>query len=608
MKIKLNKNALLVMVMASTLLGCMVVASCLTAGVSAGPPEEKTPVIVGFKDKPDPDLIRAYGGEINYEYHIVPAIAASLPEQAIEALKNNPNIAHIEPDCKVTIAEEVLPWGIDRIDAELVWNGTQGGHDVGLGRNAGDGIKIAIIDTGIDYTHPDLANNVKGGHRFQENGAINDDNFMDDNGHGTHCAGIAAAEDNDIGVIGVAPKAHLYGVKVLNSDGIGWLSDLIAGVEWATDNGMNVISMSLCTRSDASFLHQACDTAYSNGIVVVAASCNDNSWVRYPAKYSSVIAVGATDGNDEKAWFSNFGPELELMAPGVSIYSIKLGGGYESRFGTSMACPHVSGTAALVFASDVDAAYDFDGDEVWDANEIRKKLQDTADDLGEPGWDEYYGYGLVDAYEAATDWTPPTISDIEAVNVNSSGATITWTTNEASDGVVRYGTEKTNLNLTGTNQTMVKNHIVELSGLPPVTTYYYEVQSTDPTGNTAIDNNNGSYYNFTTLVGMHVANIEMELQYNGVAWVWATAAVTIHDYTGTPVTEAAVYGHWSGLTSDTDSGTTNENGRVVLESDKIHKTSGTFTFTVDNLTKNGYSYDSWANNETSDSITWLGWE
>jgi hypothetical protein len=304
-----------------------------------------------------------------------------------------------------------------------------------------------------------------------------------------------------------------------------------------------------------------------------------------------------------RAGFSNFGPELELMAPGVDIYSTYLGGGYSTIGGTSMACPHVSGTAALVFASDIDAAYDLDGDDVWDANEIRNKLQETADDLGEPGWDEHYGYGLVDAYEAATDLTPPTISNIEAANVNSSGAMITWTTNEASDSVVRYGTSKTNLNLTESNQTMVKNHIVVLSGLPLVTTYYYEVQSTDPSGNTAIDNNNGSCYNFTTLDSLHVANIEMELQYHGAAWTWAVATVTIHDFTGTPVAEAAVYGHWSGLTSDTDSGITNADGQVALESDKMHKTSGIFTFTVDNVTKEGYSYDSWANNETSDSIT-----
>ena len=500
-----NKNVLKVKVMVSTLLVCsMVVASCLIAAVSAGPPE-KTPVIIGFKDKPDSDLIRAYGGEIKYEYHIVPAIAASLPEKAVDALKKNPNIEYIEPDCEVTIAGEVLPWGIDRIDAELVWNGTQGGHDMGLGRNAGDGIKISIIDTGIDYTHPDLANNVKGGHRFQENGAINDDNFMDDHGHGTQCAGIAAAEDNDIGVIGVAPKAHLYGVKCFNSDGLAWLSDVIAGVEWSTDNGMNVISMSFCTNSNSSVMRQACDTAYSNGIVLVAASCNDNSWVRFPAKYSSVITVGATDNNDVRAGFSNFGPELELMAPGVDIYTTHLGGGYITIGGTSMACPHASGTAALVFASDIDAAYDLNGDGVWDANEIRNKLQDTADDLGDHGWDEYYGYGLVDAYKP---------------------------------------------------------------------------------------------------ICMHIGSIDMSTDNKGNAWTKALATITIVNSLNNPIANATIYGHWSGLVNKSESGITDSSGQAVFESgDWLHKPTGTFTFTVDNVTKNLWVYDISANSETNDSIT-----
>lgn len=504
MRIKRNKNVLNAMVLVSTLLVCsMVVASCLIAAVSAGPPE-KIPVIIGFEDKPYPDLIRAHGGDIKYEYHIVPAIAASLPEAAIEALKNNPNIEYIEPDCKITIAEEVLPLGVDRIDAELVWNGTQGGHDVGLGRNAGEGVKIAIIDTGIDYTHPDLANNVKGGHRFQENGAVNDDNFMDDNGHGTHCAGIAAAEDNDIGVIGVAPGAHLYGVKVLNSDGIGWLSDLIAGVEWANDNGMNVISMSLCTCSDAFFLQRACDTAYSNGIVVVAASCNDNSSVKYPAKYGSVIAVGATDNKNEKACFSNFGHEQELMAPGVGIYSTWLGGGYSTKTGTSMACPHVSGTAALVFASEIDSAYDFDSDGLWDSNEARKKLQDTARDLGDPGRDDYYGYGLVDAYKP---------------------------------------------------------------------------------------------------ICMHIGSIDISINNKGNAWTKGVATVTIANSLNNPIANAAVYGHWSGLASESESGITDSSGKIVFESNWLHKPTGTFTFTVDNVTKTLWVYNASANSETSDSIT-----
>jgi subtilisin len=500
MKKEWNKNVLNVKVMVSTLLVCMAVAGCLiaAAAVSAGP-SEKTPVIIGFVDKSDPDLIRAYGGEIKYEYHIIPAIAASLPEQAIEALKKNPNIDYIEPDCEVTIAEEILPWGIDRIDAELVWNGTQGGHDVGLGRNAGEGINISIIDTGIDYTHPDLANNVKGGVSFVDYTT----DYMDDHGHGTHCAGIAAAEDNDIGVIGVAPKAHLYAVKVMDSGGSGHVSDLVKAVDWSRHNDMNVISMSLATDSDLTALRLACNQAQELGTVVVAASCNDNSWVRYPAKYGSVIAVGATNTDDVRASFSNFGPELELMAPGVGIRSTFLGGGYSTIGGTSMACPHVSGTAALVFASDIDTAYDLDGDGIWDATEIRKKLQDTARDLGDPGWDEYYGYGLVDAYKP---------------------------------------------------------------------------------------------------ICMHIGSIDMSTYHRGSGQTKALAAVTVVNSLNNPIANATVYGHWSGLTADADSGITDVNGQITLESDWVKKANGTFTFTVDNVTKDGWIYTASANNETSDSI------
>lgn len=498
MRKKRNKNVVLVMV--STLLVCMVAASCLTAaGVSAEPPE-KTPVIIGFTEKPDPDLIRAYGGEIKYEYHIIPAIAASLPEQAIEALKKNPNIEHIEPDYEVTIAAEVLPWGIDRIDAELVWNGTQGGHDVGLSRNAGDGINISIIDTGIDYTHPDLANNVKGGVSFVDYTT----DYMDDHGHGTQCAGIAAADDNDIGVIGVAPKAHLYAVKVLDRNGSGHVSDVTKAVDWSRHNDMNVISMSLCTISESVYLHLACNQAQELGTVVVAAACNDNSWVRYPAKYGSVIAVGATDSNDVRAGFSNFGPELELMAPGVSIHTTYLGGGYATQSGTSASCPHVSGTAALVFASDIDTAYDLDGDGVWDATEIRKKLQDTARDLGDPGRDDYYGYGLVDAYKP---------------------------------------------------------------------------------------------------ICMHIGSIDLSTDHRGSGQTKALATVTVVNSLNNQIANATVYGHWSGLTADADSGITDANGQITLESDWVKKPTGTFTFTVDNVTKNLWVYDASANSETSDSIT-----
>jgi subtilisin/minor extracellular protease Epr len=188
---------------------------------------------------------------------------------------------------------------------------------------------VAILDTGIDYEHSDLNDNYIGGYDF----ANNDLEPMDDNGHGTHCAGIVAAEDNEGGVVGVAPEADLYAVKVLDSVGNGYM--------------MDVISMSFGSNLGSTSLETACDNAYSSGVLVVAAAGNDGNPsgegdnVDYPARCDSVIAVAATDSNDNRAIWSSTGPDVELAAPGVSIYSTYLGGGYATMSGTSMACPHV---------------------------------------------------------------------------------------------------------------------------------------------------------------------------------------------------------------------------------------------------------------------------
>jgi subtilisin/minor extracellular protease Epr len=155
-----------------------------------------------------------------------------------------------------------------------------------------------------------------------------DDDPMDDQGHGTHCAGIVAAVDNGIGVIGAAPEASLYGVKILNSEGQGSYSDIIAGIEWSVNNDMQVISMSISGDSYSQALQDACDAANNSGVVLVAAAGNNgNPWmppggwdnVGYPAKYESVIAVAATDSMDERPYWSSTGATVELAAPGVQI-------------------------------------------------------------------------------------------------------------------------------------------------------------------------------------------------------------------------------------------------------------------------------------------------
>lgn len=328
-------------------MACMILTCPLAIGSEvAAQPTEKIPVIIAFKDKPNPSLVHGYGGDIKHTYSIVPAISAKLSKQAVEAIAKNEKVAYVEPDYKVYALGETLPWGVDRIDAEKV-------HPY----DKGTGVKVAIIDTGIDYTHPNLDANYRGGIGYRKGIVIDP---MDDQGHGTHCAGIVAAEDNEIGVIGVAPEAYLYAVKVLNQyeDGYyGYSSDVVAGIDWAINNGIQVISMSIGSDYDSVTLHNACDAAaYNAGIIVVAAVGNDgrrSGWgdnVDYPARYDSVIAVAATDSSDNRAKWSSTGPDVELSAPGVYILST-YPGGYAYMRGTSMACPHVTGTAALALVS-----------------------------------------------------------------------------------------------------------------------------------------------------------------------------------------------------------------------------------------------------------------
>jgi len=319
-------------------------------------------------------------------------MAINIPENGLKKLKNSSRVAYIEEDM-IYAAVEPLPaeesengWGVMHI-------GAYGAHASG---NKGTGVKIAVIDTGIDYNHEDLDANYKGGYDF----VFSDSDPFDDNTlkHGTHISGIIAAEDNGVGVIGVAPEADIYALKVLDGGGFGMLSWIIAAIEWSVDNGMEIANMSL-EGPDSQTLHNACDSAYNAGVLLVAAGGNTSGQgVRYPAGYDSVVAVTATDANDINASFSPVGTQVELSAPGVSIMSTVAAGNYSFLSGTSQASPHVAGTAALFTLSNTE---DINGDEILNNEDIRLKLQMTAVDLGDAGRDSIYGYGLVNAAAAA---------------------------------------------------------------------------------------------------------------------------------------------------------------------------------------------------------------
>lgn len=400
------------------LLSLILVLTSLLSGAgyasepAAATGSEKAAVLIAFHQQPgasEEALIRAHGGAVSHTYHLVPAMAATLPSAALEALRHNPKIALIEPDLTVQALEDTYPWGIMRIGADQVHQQS----------NTGAGIKVGIIDTGLDYTHPDLAGKYVTGYDFVNNDA----DPMDDHGHGTHVAGIIAAIDNDSGLIGAAPGVSLYALKVLDANGSGSLSNIMAAVEWCADNHIQITNNSYGIMTDPGSTFKAVfDAAYAEGVLQIAAAGNDRTkWytiffsdiVSYPAWYSSVVAVAATDSANKVASFSSFGPSVELSAPGVSIEST-IPGGYATWSGTSMATPHVVGAAALVVKSGITSA-----------SAVRSRLQVTADDLGVSGRDSDYGYGLVDADEAVLG-TPP-LNTPPAVTITSpmEGATFT---------------------------------------------------------------------------------------------------------------------------------------------------------------------------------------
>lgn len=276
-------------------------------------------------------------------------------------------------------SSEIIDYGVKLIEAEKQWKETKG-----------SGINVAILDTGIDYNHIDLKDRVKGGINFT---TPDKNDYMDRQGHGTHCAGIVAASINNYGIIGVAPEANLYAVKVLNDQGMGSLNWMIKGIEWCIENNIHVISMSLGSNVPNSSLHNVIKKAYKKGIIMIAAAGNDANGmvdtVDYPAKYPEVIAVAAIDPNEQLGKFSSRGTDVEVAAAGVEVISTYLNNSYAKLSGTSMACPHIAGAVAILLAKGLNRY-----NRLLKPEEIRFLLQMCSIDLGAKGKDNGYGFGL----------------------------------------------------------------------------------------------------------------------------------------------------------------------------------------------------------------------
>ena len=352
-------------------------------------------------------VLRLISGDIASSfYHVLDCAGVLYVEpnfllQAADTIPNDPNWG--------------IQYGLANIRAPQGW-------DLATGSAA---VTIAVVDTGVDYAHPDLAGKLVAGYDFVNN----DDNPQDDNGHGTHVAGIAAASSNNgAGIAGVSWGARIMPVKVLRASGGGTYATTVEGVIWAVDHGAQVINLSLGGTGPSSSLEDAINYARSKGVVVVAAAGNTaGNFVLYPARYPNVIAVART--NSANNWeASSYGPEIDLSAPGTLIYSTVIGG-YDYKSGSSMSTGFVSGLAAILMGIPGNASPDV----------IESQMESTALDIEFAGWDEYTGAGLIQMDAAIQQALQPSNPPDDSSDLSTGGgpgliqvaptntATPTWT-------------------------------------------------------------------------------------------------------------------------------------------------------------------------------------
>ncbi len=348
----------------------------------------------------DDSLVRAHGGNVRHRYQLVRSVNIEVSQEQFAALAADSRVARIELDSQVqaTDAELDSSWGVKHVGA-----GTN--HAAGI---LGAGVKVGVIDTGINTTQVDLSGKYNPACSYN---FLHDSDPLtypstvpiDDNGHGSHVSGIIAAADNNTGVVGMAPSATICAYKVLGATGSGSYGDVIAALDRAVADGVRVVNLSLGSADDpGSTVAAAFTHAYSAGLVIVAAAGNSGACagtsdsVIYPARYPEVIAVSATDSNDIAACFSSTGPKVELAAPGVGVTSDYIGSttALASMSGTSMASPHAAGLAAEI----VGCAPGLSNGQVRTVMDASAKDLDSPLAAGFPdGRDTWYGYGLIQA-------------------------------------------------------------------------------------------------------------------------------------------------------------------------------------------------------------------
>jgi len=497
-------------------------------------------VIVGLKQHDNSFKAKAntIGGKVIDENTTLKAHLIQVPNNAedafIKAISKNPNVLFAE---KNYITQPLFTpndpywnnyqWNMKIIQADDAW-------DV-LPTNPSD-VVVAVVDTGVQWNHRDLkANTIQGWDSFD-----NDSNPMDESGHGTHVAGtIGAITNNGVGVAGVA-QVKIMPVRVLGPEGgPDWV--VANGITYATENGADVINLSLgCYCPSLTLTKMAIDHAYIvHDKLVVAAAGNDNtSFPHYPSSFASAMSVAATNKNDNKASYSNFGSTIEISAPGGDstgsasesrVLSTYPKNSYAYGYGTSMATPHVAGVAALILSQN-NFLY---------GSDVRGILKNTSDDLGTFGWDQFYGEGRVNAYAAVSNVPPPTLLtpttplSLSATAISDSQIDLSWTTPTDDGGAAITGymikSESpiddgftTLVADTGSAATSYSD-----SGLSPLTQHNYRVSAINSVGTSTASNPSAA----TTLPGSTTTDLSVSIDpefptYSPKSFAYITVEVT----------------------------------------------------------------------------------
>lgn len=547
--------------------------------------------IVVFKDNVQnphalvDELTRGNGARVHFRYdRVLKGFAATIPAQALEGIRHNPNVAYVESDGFAGIETQSNPpsWGLDRIDQAQLPLNSQYSYP-----NSGSGVTVYILDSGVRMDHVEFSSRVSSGYDFIDNDA----DASDCNGHGTHVAGTVGGTN-----VGVAKNVNLVSVRVLDCSGWGLWSQIIAGINWVVTNrtGPAVINMSISGNASLS-VNTAVNNAVAAGVVCAVAAGNDNvdASTKSPASAADAITVGATTSGDARSSFSNYGSVLDIFAPGSSIYSSTMGGTntYASWSGTSMATPHVAGAAALYLSANPNAT----------PAQVIGALSGIAIS-GVLGGIGSGSPNLLLHNQVGGSGTPPPTpsapSSLMAGSTTTSSITLTWTDNSNDES--GFYIERS---LNGTSWTQIASVGINISsflssGLSSGTAYYFRVRAFNSGGTSAYSNTAGATTLSIPTVALHVSNATGYATILKGKWR-GNLSVVVKDASNQTVSGATVTVSWSGGATGSGSAVTNSAGTAVIQTPLFNTRSvSSIAMTVANISGPGFIYNSAANTAT----------